>query len=80
MSIFIIRINKPSLRTLSPQERSHLHPRTIIMFGWAAGDKSESAAGEVKLWSQTADHPQRTVLGTATSASTSSTVGDVKTS
>lgn len=33
MSIFIIRINKASLRVLSPQEGSHLYPCTIIVFG-----------------------------------------------
>lgn len=58
MSIFIIRINKPSLWTLSPQELSNLYPCTIIVFGWVADDKSDSAAGKVKLCSQFADYPQ----------------------
>lgn len=44
----IIRINKPSLWKLSPQEHSHLYPCTIIVFGWVP-DKSDSAAHDKAL-------------------------------
>lgn len=70
MSIFIIRINHPSLWTLSAQ-KPLLPTCNIIVFDWVSDDKLSTAAGEVKLWSQSVDHPQWAVLRTATSESPS---------